>query len=325
MSPHRDSHERGSIGLEHPITARGATVSVKLVVSTVATIVFVFLELVVGAWANALALIGDALHNVTDSIALILALGVVFIEKRPPTLSKSFGYQRAGILAAFINAAALVGLTAFLFHEAWARFRNPEPVASTPMIIVAAIGIALNLAISLWLRRESRSDLNIRGAVAHLAGDTLSSAGVIMAAILISTTSMTIFDPIVSALIGLLILWSAWGILSETVNLLLEGTPAGIDPEQVTRDLAGERGVFGVHHLHIWAIAPSRPALSCHVMLGDVSLKSTGDLLHRINTMLSERYEIVHTTIQFEHAVCPDEDLCSPETVGQAAQLIEKP
>jgi len=301
----------------------GTSVSRKLVVATVATALFVVLELVVGWRANALALIGDAFHNVTDSMALLLALLVVFIERKPPTTSKSFGYQRAGILAAFVNAAVLVGLTFFLFAEAWKRFRTPEPVASEPMIVVASIGIVLNVSITFWLRRESRDDLNIRGAVAHLFGDTLSSAGVIVAAILISTTGLTVFDPIVSAIIGVLILWSAWGILRETVNLLLEGTPAGIDPEAVSRELAAERGVFGVHHVHIWAIAPSRPALSCHVMLGDVSLKSTGEILARINEMLAVRYGIAHTTLQFEHAECPEEEpeFCLTEDPGSDAEV----
>lgn len=284
-------------------------VSHKLIISTILTLLFVGLELWAGFWANALALVGDALHNLTDSAALILALIVVFVERKPATRFKSFGYQRAGIIAAFVNAGALVGFTLYLLVEAWERLRNPEPVNTFWMIVVAGIGIVLNFGITLWLRRESRDDLNIRAAVVHLFGDTLSSAGVIVAALLIFWTGETIYDAIVSLLIAILIFWSAWGILKETVNLLLEGTPAGIDPEEVTRDIASEEGVFGVHHLHIWALAPSRPALSCHLMLGDVSVRRAGEILNRVNQMLSDRYGIGHTTIQFEHATaCPDDD-----------------
>lgn len=311
------NHERAN----HPIPASPGKsgVSRKLIVSTIATLLFVAIELGVGLWANALALVGDALHNLTDAVALILALIVVYIERRPPTASKSFGYQRAGILAAFVNAGALVAFTVYLLVEAWTRLRNPEPVESFWMIVVASLGIVLNVGITVWLRKESREDLNIRAAVLHLFGDTLSSAGVIVAAILIRFTGNTIYDPIVTVLIALLILWSAWGILKETVNLLLEGTPAGIDPDAVTRDLASEEGVFGVHHVHIWALAPSRPALSCHLLLGDVPLRSTADILARVNTMLSARYDIVHTTIQFEHTtVCPDDDpYCLTESIRE--------
>ncbi len=298
----------GSHGHDHSgAVARG--LSLKLLVSTVATLLFVALEFAVGIWANALALIGDGFHNLTDAVALVLALFVVWVERRPATPSKSFGYQRAGILAAFVNAGVLVAFTLYLFVEAWHRLRHPEPVQSGSMIVVAAVGILLNVGISVWLRQESRDDLNIRAAVIHLFGDTLSSAGVILAAVLIMTTGRTIWDPALSAVIGILILWSAWGILKETVNLLLEGTPRGIDPETVARDLAAEDGVNGVHHLHIWALAPTRPALSCHLMLDDMPLRTTTRILNRVNGMLAERYSIVHTTIQIEHAeTCPDDD-----------------
>lgn len=302
----------------------GESLRTKLLIATGATLLFVGIELVVGVLANALALIGDALHNVTDAVALALALAVVVLEKKPATSAKSYGYQRAGILVAFVNAAALVGLTIFLLVEAWERFQNPEPVDSVWMIGVAALGICLNLGITVWLRHESRDDLNIRAAVLHLVGDTISSAGVILAALLIMWTGEPVWDPIVTVVIAGLILWSAWDILKETVNLLLEGTPRWIDPADVAKDLADEEDVYGVHHLHIWAIAPTKPALSCHLMLGDVSLKSTGAVLSRVTAMLSERYGIVHTTIQFEHMGCPvDDPYCVIEKPEISAETSE--
>lgn len=297
------SHHHGT----RPTTGR------KLVISSIATIAFVIVELIVGVLANSLALIGDALHNLTDAVALLIALVVVRIEKRPPTIEKSFGYQRAGIVAAFVNAAILVGFTIFLFVEAWHRFRSPETVDSTLMLILATAGIVLNLSITMWLRDEGRHDINIRSAVIHLIGDALASVGIVVAAIVIRLTGETIVDPILTIVIGLLILWSAWGILSETVNLLLEGTPKGIDPNVVQTSLAEFEGVLGVHHLHIWALGPSRPALSCHLLLGDISLREASALLDRASGMLRRDYGIEHTTIQIEYSDCPeDQPDCSP-------------
>jgi len=298
----------------HPASSP-TTVSRKLVVSTGATALFVVVELITGLYANSLALVGDALHNFLDALALILALLAVGLERRPATLAKTYGYQRAGILAAFINAGTLVGFTIFILLEAWERFRRPEPVDSRLMIVTSIIALALNGWITLWLRHEGKTDLNIRSAVVHMLGDAASAAGILLAALMIRMTGTTIFDPIVSVMIAVLILWSSWGILREAVNLLLEGTPRGIDPMAVERDLASEPGVSGVHHLHIWALAPSRPALSCHLMMGDVTLKSTSEILARVSAMLEKRYQISHTTIQFEYAGCSEDNpFCIPYT-----------
>lgn len=295
----------------HP-HAPGA-VSRKLIVATAATSVFVILELVLGWYARSLSLIGDALHNFTDTLALLIALVAVRLERRPPTDEKSFGYQRAGILAAFINAGTLVAFTAFLFIEAGRRFRHPTPVDSGVMMAAAAVAILLNGAITLMLRAEGQHDVNIRGAVLHMLGDAVSAAGIILAAVLIRLTGATYWDPAVTLVIGLLILWSSWGVLMEAMNLLLEGTPAGIDPAAVARSLEAIPGVHGVHHLHIWALGPSSPALSCHLMVDDVPIRSTGSVLDQVTEMLHHDYRIVHTTVQFEFAECRDDDpFCVP-------------
>src|SRR6266849_250126 len=228
-------------------------VSRKLLIASILTALFVVVELLAGWYAHSLALIGDAFHNVTDALALIIALIAVRLEQRPATEEKSFGYQRAGILAAFVNAGTLVAFTLFIFVEAVERFRSPAAVQTNLMIGTAVTAIILNGAITLSLRHEGREDVNIRGAVIHMFGDALSSAGIIIAAILIRATGTPRWDPAVSVLIGVLILWSSWGILKEAVNLLLEGTPNGIDPAEVTQALSALEGVFGVHHLHIWA------------------------------------------------------------------------
>ena len=295
-------------------------VSQKLVAATVFTFVFVVVEIVAGYRAHSLALISDAFHNFTDAVALIIALVAVKLESRPATDAKSFGYQRAGILAAFINAGTLVALTAYIVIEAVQRFEKPEPVASTVMLVVAIAALLLNSAITLALRREGERDVNIRGAVVHMLGDAISSVGIIGAAILIRVTTSPRWDPAISIAIGVLILWSSWGILRETVNLLLEGTPSGIDPTDVGRALGEVEGIQGVHHLHIWALGPSRPALSCHLMVGDVPLRSTAAMLDQVTAMLHLRYGIVHATVQFEFAQCADGDLyCLPYERGATA------
>ena len=299
---HEHAHDHGSV-------------STKLVVSAVLTGLFVLVEIGAGWYAHSLALIGDALHNVTDALALVIALIAVRLEQRPATEEKSFGYQRAGILAAFVNSGTLVGFTIFIFIEAFDRFRRPVAVATGPMIIVAAIAIVLNGAITFALHNERKDDVNIRSAVLHMFGDAISSAGIIAAAILIRITGLTEWDPVVSAFIGVLILWSSWGILKEAVNLLLEGTPSGIDPAEVTNAIAALDGVHGVHHLHIWALGPSSPALSCHIMVGDVTVRTTAQMLDDVTAMLHRSFRIVHTTVQFEHAQCSDDDpFCIPYT-----------
>ncbi|HVE70005.1 MAG TPA: cation diffusion facilitator family transporter [Thermoanaerobaculia bacterium] len=290
-----------------------ADVSRKLTVATIANAVVVAAELTIGVWAGSLALIGDALHNLTDALALLVALVAVRLEKRAPTSEKTFGYQRAGILAAFINAGMLVAFTFLIFREAWERLRTPHAVETSLMIGMAAIALLVNGATAFSLRRESRHDVNIRGAFVHMIGDAVSSFGIIVAALLIRLTGNPLWDAIVSIFIGVLILWSSYGVLRESVNLLLEGTPSGIDPDAVTQSLGRIEGIYGVHHLHIWALGPSSPALSCHLMVGDVPVSSTAGLLDQINEMLAHEYRIAHTTIQFEYAMCATDDpFCVP-------------
>lgn len=291
------------------------TVSRKLAIATVANVVVVIGEIAAGIYAGSLALLGDALHNLTDAAALVIALIAVRLERRAPTSTKSFGYRRAGILAAFINAAMLVAFTFFVFREAWERLQNPHTVHTTAMLIAATIAMLVNSATAISLHHESRKDVNIRGAFVHMISDAVSSAGIIVAALLINATGSTRWDAIVSMFIGVLILWSSYGVLKESMDLLLEGTPTHIDPDDVTQALGRIDGIHGVHHLHIWALGPSSPALSAHLMVGDVPVKDTSRLLEEVNAMLAREYHIAHTTIQFEFAECAaDDPYCVPFT-----------
>ncbi|HYC93066.1 MAG TPA: cation diffusion facilitator family transporter [Thermoanaerobaculia bacterium] len=298
----------------------------KLTIATAANVLVVAAELTIGLWAGSLALIGDALHNLTDALALVIALIAVRLEKRAPTSEKSFGYQRAGILAAFINAAMLVAFTFLIFREAYERLRAPHAVETSLMLVTAAVALLVNGLTALSLHRESRHDVNIRGAFVHMIGDAVSSFGIIVAALLIRWTGNPLWDAATSVVIGVLILWSSYGVLRESMNLLLEGTPSGIDPDAVTQSLGRIDGVFGVHHLHIWALGPSSPALSCHLMVGDVPVSSTARLLEDIKMMLAKEYRIAHTTIQFEYAMCAEDDpFCVPLNVGRASAHQHSP
>jgi cobalt-zinc-cadmium efflux system protein len=290
-----------------------ASVSRKLTIATAANVMVVLAEIAIGIYAGSLALVGDALHNLTDVAALLIALVAVRLERRTPTREKSFGYQRAGILAAFVNAGLLVAFTLFLFRESWSRLQTPHEVETSAMLIMATIALLVNAATALSIHHESREDVNVRGAFVHMIGDAVSSAGIIVAALLIRITGSTSWDALVTMFIALLILWSSYGILRESMNLLLEGTPAGIDPVEVTRSLGEIDGIHGVHHLHIWALGPSSPALSCHIMVGDVPVKTTARLLEEVTAMLSREYRIAHATVQFEFAECAaDDPYCTP-------------
>ena len=288
-------------------------VSRKLLIATIATALFVVVELIAGIVANSLALVGDAIHNFTDTLALVLALVAVRIERRPANATKTYGYHRAGVLAAFINSGTLVAFTVYIFYEAWQRLRVPHAVDSRAMLIVAALAFLLNAAITWWLHDDGRADLNVRSAVLHMLGDAASSLGIVVAALLIARTGHSFWDPAMSIFIGILILWSSFGVLREAVNLLLEGTPPGVDPAEVTRAIESVDGILGVHHLHVWGLGSARRALSAHLIVGDVPLKATSQLLGRVKALLHDEYGIEHTTIQFELADCPEEDpYCLP-------------
>jgi cobalt-zinc-cadmium efflux system protein len=297
----------------HGPHTHGAAISRKLTIATAANMLVVAGELIVGFWVGSLALIGDALHNLTDAAALIIALTAVTLAQRAPTHQKSFGYQRAGVLAAFINSGLLVAFTIFIFREAWERLQHPVEVGTTAMLLTAVVAVLVNSGTALSIHHESRDDINIRGAFIHMVGDAVSSAGIIVAAILIRVTGTPVWDAVISIFIGCLILWSSYGVLRESMNLLLEGTPSGIDPLEVTRTISDIEGIHGVHHLHIWALGPSSPALSCHLMVGDVPVRNTARILDEVNETLAREFRISHTTIQFELADCPEDDpACFP-------------
>jgi len=272
--------------------------------SLAATAAFVAIEAVAGFCAHSLALLSDAGHNFTDALALLLAWFGFYLQSKPADETKTYGYHRAGVLAAFVNALTLVALSVWIGYESIGRLRNPEPVHERVMIAVASLGLVLNGGIMLSLRTASRSDLNIRSAFVHMLGDALGSIAIIGGGIAIRYTGWQQIDPILSILIAALIVWTAWDIIRESLNILLEGLPRGLKLAEVTGCMRELEGVMDVHDLHIWSLGSSTHALSCHVLIEDVPPSASDAILRRLNHMLADRFHIHHTTVQFEHVSC---------------------
>ena len=271
--------------------------------SFLATVLFVVVEVIAGIHAGSLALISDAGHNFTDALALVLAAIGLYLQSKPADSIKTYGYHRAGVLTAFVNALTLIGIAVFIFYEAWQRFLHPRHVEEWTMFWVAVAALALNGGILWGLHQEKDRDLNIRAAFMHMLGDAISSVGIIAGAVAIHFTGLDIIDPILSVLIGALIIWTAWDIIQESLNVLLEGLPRGMELGEVTGAMRKLNGVIDVHDVHIWSLGSSAHALSCHVLIEDMPPSESNTILQRINELLCG-FDIHHCTIQFEHTKC---------------------
>jgi cobalt-zinc-cadmium efflux system protein len=270
----------------------------------VATVVFVAIETAAGLWSHSLALVSDAGHNFTDALALVLAWFGAYLQSKPADEIKTYGYHRAGVLTAFVNALTLVALAAWIFYESVARLRHPERVNEWVMVVVAALAVLLNGGIMLALRSASHHDINVRSAFVHFLGDALGSIAIVAGALVIRYTGWGQVDPVLSILIGGLIVWTAWDIIRESLNILLEGLPRGLRLPDVAAGMRAVDGVLDVHDLHIWSLGSSTHALSCHVLIQDVPPSASDAILRRLNDMLAHRFHISHTTVQFEHVSC---------------------
>jgi cobalt-zinc-cadmium efflux system protein len=272
-------------------------------VSLVATLGFTALEIYAGLHSGSLALLSDAGHNFTDALALLLAAIGVYLQERPANHSKTYGYQRAGVIAAFLNAVTLLAISLVIFWEAISRILHPQPVEENVMLWVAVAALLLNGGIMLALNSGKKNDINIRAAFVHMLGDAVGAVAIIGGAIVIHYTRWTYIDPILSLCLGLLIIYTAWDIVRESLNILLEGTPRGIEIQGVSEAMAGVQGVLHVHDLHIWSLGSSMHALSCHVLIEDMPPSASESMLKRINEVVC-KLGIHHTTIQFEHVPC---------------------
>jgi len=274
-----------------------------LKISLFVTLAYILLLIIAGLRAHSLALLSEAGHNLSDFLALLLSLVAVYLQARPPSATKTFGYHRAGVLAAMINAGSLVVISFFIFYEAYKRILVPEPVHAGMMMWVAAAGVVMNGAIAFLLYR-SGGDVNIRSALLHEVGDTLSTAAVIVGGWAILATGQYWIDSALSMAIAALILWSSFGILRETMNILLEGTPRGMRLDSVADAIRKIEGVNDVHDLHVWSIGSESHALSCHIAIADIPPSASERILRDVKEVLHHNFRIVHTTIQFENVVC---------------------
>ena len=268
------------------------------------TAAYIVLLVVAGLRSHSLALLSDAGHNLSDFLALLLSLVAVYLQTRPASSTKTYGYHRAGVLAALVNAVSLVAVAFFIFYEAFRRLQHPEQVQASMMMWVAAAGVLMNGVIALLLYRSGGSDVNIRSALLHEVGDTLSTAAVIAGGWVILVTGNYWIDSALSLAIGVLILWSGFGIVRETLNILLEGTPRGVKLELVESAIRSIDGVNDVHDLHCWSIGSETRALSCHIAIADIPPSASERILREVKDSLHRRFRIDHTTIQFEHVQC---------------------
>lgn len=290
----------------------------RLMLAFAVTATFMVIEVIGGLISGSLALLADAGHMLTDAAALLFALLAVQFARRPPNARHTFGWLRLTTLAAFVNAIALVVITILIVWEAIQRFRFPQPVAGTTMIVIAVAGLIANL-LAFWIlhRGSAEKNLNVRAAALHVLGDLLGSVGAIVAAVVILTTGWTPVDPILSILVSCLVLRSAWKLLQESVNELLEGAPVSMDIPDLKRNLCRSLPeVRNVHHVHLWQVG-EKPVITLHVQV--IPPHDHDALLGRIQHFLEHHYAIAHATIQMEYQPCAGADchlneLHSPHT-----------
>ena len=278
-------------------------------ISLVATLAYVLVTFVAGLKAHSLALLSEAGHNVSDFLALLLSFAAVYFQSRPADDSRTFGYQRTGVLAAFVNAAALILIALWIGFEAIHRLSVPVSVQPKLMIAVALAGVLMNgvIAALLW---GVAHDVNLRSAFLHMAGDTLSTAAVIAGGVSILYSGLNWIDPVLSLVIAALILWSSLGIVRETLNILLEGTPRGVSLSSIRTSMEAVEGVVNVHDLHVWSLGSHSSALACHVTIADIPPSESACILVKLNAVLRHDYNIRHTTVQFEHVCCEELEGC---------------
>lgn len=264
---------------------------------------FMVVELVGGVMASSLALIADAGHMLSDFGALVLAWVGFRMARRPATLQRTFGYRRFPVLAAFVNGIALFLIAAWIVYEAIVRLNNPQPVMSGLMLWIAAGGLAVNVASFVVLHGADRDNLNVRGALLHVAGDLLGSLAAIIAAVVIMTTGWTPADPLLSVLVALIILRSAWSVTAQSAHILLEGAPEGVDLHHVIRDLTDNvEGVTDIHHAHLWSLDGRRSVMTLHAKIREGA--SGPDIVARIKKRLNETHGVGHATVEIETHDC---------------------
>jgi cobalt-zinc-cadmium efflux system protein len=307
VHPLMEAHAHHGPGHGRPVGGYQKPLFIALGITSVVMIA----EFVGGLLANSLALLSDAAHMLADVLALLLSIVAFRFSSRPPTNRTTFGFYRLEIFAAQINGGILVFLSLFIFYEAYHRLLEPEPIKSLLMMIVAAIGLLANATSALVLHKSSRKNLNVKAAFLHIMGDLFSSAGVIIGGIVIYVTGWFAVDPILSIMIGLIILKGAYGVVKETAVVLLEAVPKHIKLEKLIREVENIEGVESFHDVHVWTITSGLYALSGHVQIQDQRISESTQIMEAVKQYLAQRYHIDHTTLQFECEACAPDQVCS--------------
>ncbi|MDP3583468.1 MAG: cation diffusion facilitator family transporter [Ignavibacteria bacterium] len=268
--------------------------------------IITIVQIIGGILSNSLALISDALHNLSDGVSIIISYFAIQLKKKDTSYKHTFGLKRAEILAAVINASVLIVIYAFLFYEAVKRFMNPQEIEPITMSIVAAVGLIANIVGTLLLKRDSKESLNIRSAYMHLLSDSVSSVAVIFGAIAIALWKINWIDPVLTLLIGIYIVRESYVILSEAIHVLMEGTPPQIDVEKIQEEVEKIVEVEDIHHVHVWMVGENDVHLEAHVNITDMKISESNELRARIEKTLDDKFGIYHVTLQFECNQCPD-------------------
>ncbi len=267
-------------------------------------------EIIGGLLSNSLALLSDALHNLSDAVSLLLAYLAYRFGKKPSSSKHTFGFKRVEILAALFNSVTLITICIYLFWEAYERLLNPEPIKGLLMLIVALIGLVANLIAVLLLHKDKSKNLNVKAAYLHLLGDTLSSVAVMIGGALIFFFDVTWLDPVLTILIGLYIIKETWSILRETIDILMQGVPSGVNIGAIRNDLEGIRGISNIHHVHVWSMDDSNIHFECHIdFIDDLKISETNIIREEISARLKDKHNINHVTVQAEYNCCDDKGL----------------
>lgn len=302
--PHAGEGRNGN----HTHTEADAALKGRLKISIALTGIIFIVELAGGYLTNSLALMSDAVHVFMDVFALSLTLAAIYIAELPPTQTRTYGLHRVEVFVSWANSFVLILITLFIFYMAYERFGDPQPVESVGMLAIAVIGLVVNLIVAVWLMSYAKGDLNIKSAYFHVVGDAAASVGVIVGAVIIYYTGWLFVDPLISDLIGAIILVGSFGILYDSSHILLEGVPKEIELGAVIGDIKLSTGVSGVHSIHVWSICHNVYALSAHLDIDPLQRSRTGEILSEVNERLAVTHHIFYTTLQVECSGCEMND-----------------
>ncbi|MGM0531963.1 MAG: cation diffusion facilitator family transporter [Bacteroidota bacterium] len=292
---------------KHDISPSNSPKKRNVVISIFLNLIITIVEFAGGILSNSLALISDALHNLSDTFSIFISYMALIIGKKGSTPKNTFGYKRIEILAALLNAIILIVISIYLFYEAYHRLTEPEPIQGEMMLIVAVIGLLANLISVFLLHGDSVKSLNIKAAYLHLLGDTLSSAGVIVASLLILYLDIYWIDPLLTFIIGVFILRATYGVLKETVEILMQATPEYLDINEIKHNLESHPKVENIHHIHVWRLSDNQVHLECHAdVSNNYSMQEADEIRKDLESKLKHSFNIHHVTIQMEYHTCRD-------------------